>query len=204
MIKLKAHIIEQTPVNPGNFLTVHNVMVEEQTHRGAVQRRPLQCLERGDGVAVLFYDPAADVVLLANEMRVGMLVRGDDPYRNALCAGGIKTGEDILDVVVREAEEEMGIRLRQRPLLIFNQLYPSAGGCSERLSIAYAEVDSAQAGGVHGLASEHESILTIKLSFDEYWQQVQDGTINTMKTVLAAYWLKDNRARLRAGISAQK
>ena len=60
-----------------------------------------------------------------------------------------------------------------------------------------ARVDSSNAGGVHGLADEHEDIKVVVLSFAEAMSLARGDKIKNGLTVLALYWLALERDRLR-------
>ena len=58
-------------------------------------------------------------------------------------------------------------------------------------------VDSSDAGGIHGLADEHEDIKVVVKGYDETMTLLRAGKIDNGFTIVALYWLAANRARLR-------
>jgi hypothetical protein len=52
-------------------------------------------------------------------------------------------------------------------------------------------------GGVFGNADESENIKTSAISPQELMRRIRSGEINDMKTMLAGYWLMENRTRLQ-------
>ena len=76
--------------------------------------------------------------------------------------------------------------------------FPSPGGTSETMSLFCAQVDAADANGIHGLADEHEDIRVSTMSADDALAAVARGEIISAPAVVALQWLAMNRDRLRA------
>lgn len=193
--KLEARIISKTDEYKG-FLTISKLQIERDNHDGSRQTVTWLMMERGHAVAVLAYDPVEDLVILGNEMRPGILVAGGYPYTDNLLAGGINKDETPIEAAVRETMEEAGLEL-QDPLMIHDKSYVSSGGTSERISIVFGIVASKKAGGIHGAENESESIKTTILTSDEFMARIRSNDINDLKTMVAGYWLIENRDRLR-------
>ena len=193
--KLTARIKSVTPLATG-FLKVNRYELEIDRHEGGIQTGTWEVMERGHSVGVLGYDPARDVVVLANEFRPGAFVSGDYPYTDNVVAGGVAKGESPLEAAVREMKEEAGLDLRD-PQLIHPGAYVSSGGTSEKVALVCGTVDSTLAGGVHGNADEREDILTVVLPAEEFIARARRGEITDFKTLLAAYWFAEQRRARR-------
>jgi ADP-ribose pyrophosphatase len=191
--KLAASIREKTQLSNG-FLKLFRYVFEIEKHAGGMRRVTWEVMERGHSVAVLPYDPVRDEVVLVNEFRPGAIVAGDYPYTDNLVAGGIAPGESAVDAAVREMQEEAGLTLHS-PTLIHPGAYVSSGGTSEKVFIVFGTVDTTDAGGIHGLASESEDILAVVLPAQEFIDRAYSGAINELKTCLAGYWLAEHRRR---------
>lgn len=183
------------------FLRLNEYLLDIETHAGERVTRTWLLMERGNAVAVLGYDPARDLVVLVNEVRPGALAAGDDPFSDALVAGGMGPDESVFDAAMREMREETNLELRQ-PRIVHPGLYSSPGGTSEKVAIVLGLVDSTRAGGVHGNPAEGEDIKTVILPAEQFIARARSGAITDMKTVLAGYWLAEHRAALRAGAGA--
>lgn len=115
-----------------------------------------EIFERGHAGVLLPYDVQMDNVVLIEQIRIASIETSPTPWLLELVAGMIEQGEDIEQVVRREAQEEADINVgRCKPVLSY---LASPGGTSERLSIMVCEVDSLKAKGIHGLAEENEDI----------------------------------------------
>ena len=153
-----------------------------------------ELFRRNNCVAVLLYDPDADKVVLIEQFRVGAAVNSDRAWLVEIVAGAIDEGETPEQVAIREAKEEAGCDILE--LRLINRFYTTPGGSSEQISLFYGRVDSRQIGGIHGLAHEHEDILVYTVSFDEAYQMLEDGKIESGIPIIALQWLALNRPLL--------
>jgi ADP-ribose pyrophosphatase len=190
--QLKAVIHSRRVLYEG-FLRVYQYEFDVEKHGGELTRISRELMERGNAVAVLGHDPNRNEVVLGNEFRPGVMVTGDYPYRDNLVAGVINENETALEAAVREMREETGLVL-SNPVLIHSGAYVSSGGTSEKISIVYGTVDTAQAGGVHGNESENEDILSVVLPAEVFIERVCRGDINDLKTLVAGYWFAEQQA----------
>ncbi len=151
----------------------------------------------GDAVTVLPYDPVRDRVLVVEQFRTGPFVRGDaQPWQLEAIAGRIDPGETPEDAARREAVEEAGLVLDA--LLPVAQYYPSPGICAEFLYSYVAVTDLPDgAAGVFGVEGEAEDIRGHLISFDALMALVASGEAGNAPLILTAYWLAQNRDRLR-------
>jgi ADP-ribose pyrophosphatase len=193
--KLHAEIKKITPEFNG-FLSINRYEIEADRHEGGKHTVTWLLMERGHAVAILGYDPARDEVVLGNEMRPGVLAAGDYPYTDNLPAGGIPKGETAVEAAIREMVEEQGLELKNTEV-IHEGAYVSSGGTSEKIAIVFGTVDMSKAGGVHGLETESENIKAVILKSDEFLRRVRAGEITDLKTIVAGYWLAENRDRLQ-------
>jgi len=152
---------------------------------------------RPDAVCVLLYDPCADAVVLLEQFRVGPLAHGhDNPFIASLVAGMFEPGEDPIEAAKRETLEEAGIVL-EGPIEKIIEYYTSPGGCTERIHVYCASVDSSKAGGIHGLDSEHEDIRVAVVPYDEATTFMNAGRTAASDVAIGLLWLANHRERLR-------
>lgn len=205
--------MSQTPVNDTSFAPDDVKIVERQTvyqgyfridryrlrHRlfaggwSDVMMREL--FERGHAVAVLPYDPARDLVVLVEQFRIGALAAGRPPWVVEIVAGIIEPGEEPAEVAEREAEEEAGVAIQAvEPI---HKVLVSPGGATETCAIYCGKADLSKAGGIHGLAHEHEDIRVLAISTDAALALLAEGRVENATAVIALQWLALNRDRLR-------
>lgn len=173
-------------------LKLSRYVFDVERFRGGSREVVWDVMERGHSVGVLGYDPARDEIVLINEFRPGAAVAGDPPFFDTLIAGTIEGAESALTAAIREMQEEAGLTLTH-PVLIHGGAYVSAGGTSEKVALVAGRVDTESAGGIHGKAREDEDIRTVVLPADEFLRRVRNAEVSDMKTLLAGYWLADNR-----------
>lgn len=145
-------------------------------------------LERGRAVAVLLHDPTTDQLLLVEQFRIGAIADKQGPWMLEIVAGMVEDGEEEADVARREAMEEANCTVADVEFML--DYYPSAGSCSETISIYYASVDlSAVKPGIHGLADEHEDIRTMLVPTATALEWLKAGKIRSSMTIIALQWL---------------
>lgn len=153
------------------------------------------CLERGEVVAVLPYDPVRDSVVLIEQFRVGALHGPGHPWLLEIVAGEIGDGETPEQVAYREAVEEADCRLTD--LVPICRYFVSPGSSSELAHLYCGRVDSSGIGGIHGLDDEHEDIRVEVVSRETALRQVETGEIRTSPAVIALQWLALHGESLR-------
>ena len=150
---------------------------------------------RGSCVAVLLYDPDADKVVLIEQFRTGAILNPDKAWLVEIVAGAIEEGETAEEVAYRESLEEAGCEAQQ--LMIINEFYTTPGGSSEWITLFCGKVDSAQVGGIHGLAHEGEDILVRAVDFNEVYLMLENGELDSAIPIIAIQWLALNRQKLK-------
>lgn len=156
-----------------------------------------EVFERGRAVGVLLYDPVRDAVVLVEQFRLPAHLAGFSGWQLEIVAGLVDhDGESELEVARREAQEEANLVLASE-IEPMHRFLTSPGGTTETVALFCARVDAEKAGGVHGLADEHEDIKVVVKSFRQAMRLLRAGKIENVFTLAALYWLADNRARLR-------
>ena len=153
-------------------------------------------LRRGPAVAIVLYDPDRDTIVLVEQFRLPALLAGSSPWQIEAAAGLIDGEQPPEAVAVRETREETGLALIGEPVPIQRYL-PSPGDSDESVYLFCGRVDSAGAGGVHGLPEEQEDIRVVVKPWAEIEALLDAGAIESSHTVIALHWLLRHRDRLR-------
>lgn len=188
-------ILEKTTVYDGYFRIDH-YRLRHRLHAGG-WTAPLEreVFERGHAVAVLPYDPVRDEIVLLEQFRIGAHAAGRQPWLVEIVAGIIEDGETVEDVARRECLEEAGCAIEElEPLYDY---LVSPGGTSESVSLFIGRVDAANAGGIYGLAEEHEDIRAFCVPADEALNMLAQGGIGNAVALIALQWLALNKDNLR-------
>ena len=156
-----------------------------------------EIFERHHTVGVLLYDPQRDTVVLVEQFRLPAHLAGFPAWELEIVAGIVDhEDESAEDLARREAKEEAGIEIIGE-LLPVHRFMPSPGACTETVALFCGRVDSQGAGGIHGLAQEHEDIKVVVLSYRAAMKKLRGDEIKNGLTALALYWLAAHRAELR-------
>lgn len=154
-----------------------------------------EVFERGQAGAVLPYDPRRDEVVLIRQFRAGAYVAGFPPFTWETVAGMIEEGENAEVMVQREAVEEAGLVLTEVWPILNLMLTP--GACSEACRIFLGRADTANAGGIFGLATEDENILVKVLPYAEAMTMLERNEVDNAVTAVALQWLALHRDEVR-------
>lgn len=155
---------------------------------GTWETQTRETYRRGNGATILPFDRERGCVLLVRQFRLAAHLGGhSDPLIEA-CAG-LLDEDDPETCIMREAEEELGYRLREVRHLYTPFMTP--GSVTERLwfFIAnYSAADRLSEGG--GSPHEGEDIEVLEMGLDEALAAVRDGRIVDAKTIMLLEHLK--------------
>lgn len=155
-----------------------------------------EIFERGMAAAIIPYDPVNDKVVLIEQFRPGCMVPDEvTPWSVEIVAGIIDQDEDGQSTVLREIEEEAGLKCTKIEKVY--SFFTSPGGCTERIDLFVGCVDANGAHGVHGLAAEGENIRVFSISTDEAMELCKLGLIKNAITLIGLQYLYINRDELR-------
>ncbi|MBQ6560117.1 MAG: NUDIX hydrolase [Erysipelotrichaceae bacterium] len=96
-------------------------------------------------------------------------------------AGKIEKGEDPLEAILREVEEETGYKARN--LRELGYVIPTCGYCTEKIYLYFAE--AGEEVGQH--LDKDEWIDLYAYTFKEIKEMIANGTINDSKTIALAF-----------------
>jgi ADP-ribose pyrophosphatase len=147
-------------------------------------------------VAVLPFDPRREVVVLVEQFRAGCLDLPGEPWLLEAVAG-LTDGDEAAEAVARrELAEETGLTAGR--VIHACEYHSSPGGTSERVSVFIAEVMAPEAGGIFGLAHEHEDIRTHVLPLATALGWVDSGRIVAASGLVPLLWLRAHLETVRA------
>ena len=169
------------------------LLLEVELGDGRVVQRQIE--DHGEAAAVLPYDVERRVALVCRQPRVGPLYSGFEPRLVEAAAGMIESGEAGAQTVVREALEELGVRLGTVEPVVAAWSMPAVS--SERIHLflaPYGAADRIEAGG--GLAEEGEEIEVIERPLKALLEDADAGRLPDIKTLALVWALARRRPEL--------
>jgi len=189
-------VIERQTVYQGYF-RIDRYRLRHKLFRGGWSETVMrEVFERGHSVAVLLFDPVADALVLIEQFRAGAFAAGLGPWMVECVAGIIGERETPDQVARREAVEETGCELGR--IEAIGKFIYSPGACSEICRLFIGEIDSTRAAGIHGLAEEHEDIMTHIVPVQTAFAWLDASTIDNAALLISLLWLARHHQRLRS------
>ena len=166
-----------------NWYILRTISFELRRRDGSWQAQNREAYDRGNGAALLLFDPRRGTVVLTRQFRLPAFINGcADGYLIEACAG-LLDGDDPETCIRKEAEQETGYRIRT-PKKVF-EAYMSPGSVTEKLHFFVADYqaeDRVTAGG--GVAAEGEDIEVIEMPLAQALAGIGSGLIEDGKTVM--------------------
>lgn len=183
--------IEKTEILSDNWYTLKKVTYRQRLHDGSWTTQHREAYDRGNGAAILLYNPKNDTVVLTEQFRLPTYINGNkDGMLIEVCAG-LLDGEQPELAIKREVEEETGYRLSDVEKLF--ELYMSPGSVTEIVHFFIAEYSSNDKAGEGGGTGDEELIDVLELPIDNAIAMIQDGRIRDGKTVILLQYLQLKR-----------
>ena len=183
--------ILKTEVLSDNWYTLRKVTYEYFTAGGEWQTQSREAYDRGNGAAILLYNPENKTVILTRQFRLPTFINGNPTGMLIEACAGLLDKDNAEDCIKRETEEETGYKI-SNPRKIF-EAYMSPGSVTEMLYFfvaAYTKSMKVNEGG--GIEHEQEDIEVLELTLDEALQMVANGDIKDGKTIILLQYAKLN------------
>ena len=172
------------------WATLEHVSFDFTFKNGKIAHLTHEVYGKGDGVAVLLYNPGTKKVVLSKQFRMPMFVSGvKNGFSIEVCGGAIDENESPETSVIRETKEEVGYRISGAQKIHTVFLSPGLMREQVHLYIAeYKEEDKIYRGG--GLAAENEEIIVLETSFENALEMIVSQEIVDARTIMLLYYLK--------------
>jgi nudix-type nucleoside diphosphatase (YffH/AdpP family) len=187
-VKTEPVQIHSVEVLSDDWAILKKVVFDYTRRDGRIERQVRQTYDRGNGAVILPYDPDRNRVLLVRQFRLPAYVCGHPAPLIEACAG-LLDDDDPETCIRREAEEELGYRLRDPKRVL--QAFMSPGSITEQLVFfvaRYSPDDLIGTGG--GAEEEGEDIEVLEPTLDEALLMIDRGEIVDAKTIMLLQHMK--------------
>ena len=172
-----------------NWYTLNKVVFDYQNRDGSWSSQARESYDRGNGATVLLYNREKQTVILIRQFRMPSYLNGNSDGLLIETCAGLLDGDDPETCVLKEADEESGIRPRKAEKVF--ESYMSPGAVTEIIHFYVAEyTDADRVGPGGGLDSEQEDIEVLEVPFEKALEMVSDGTIRDAKTIMLLQYAK--------------
>lgn len=189
---MTAKILNKKLISKG-FLSVSLVEIQQNDPEGkALSPYFREVVERGDAAAVVIRDPITDELVFTRQFRVGSAIKDEDNmFTLDIVAGMIDLGSDAKETALRESCEEVGATDLKNVIQVAPTFFPSVGGCSETMTVFYAEADLSNLPKFKGEESENEYIEVVKMPTEKALSNL--NMFPTSASIVGLMWLMMQR-----------
>ncbi len=181
-------IIKDSKREYDGFFKVDKVVLQHEKFDGSMSKEIDRLnFNRGDTVAVILYNKTNKSVVLIRQFRYPSYV-DDGPGWLLECVAGIKDSGEI-SVAKKEVLEETGYKIDE--LKYLTRFYPSPGGCSERISIYLAYVETREENKDKYFGTGNEDIQVLEIPLTKALEMITNGEICDGKTIIGLFHLRD-------------
>ncbi len=176
-----------------NWYHLYKYSFDYQREDGTWEHQQREVYDRGDGAAILLYNPQKKTVVLTRQFRMPYFARENAHDRGMLievCAG-LLDGDDPEGCIKKETLEETGFAVHDVKKVFESIMSP--GSLTELLHFFICQYEprmKIEAGG--GSDQETENIEVLEMPFVKAMQMVADGEIIDAKTIMLLQHAKIN------------
>ncbi len=175
------------------WATLDRIDYDYQFKTGEWKPISRECYNRGNGAAILLYNSDKGTVILTKQFRMPTYENNkSDGMSIEACAGAIDNGDEPLETIIRETEEEVGYKINNAKQVL--TAYTSPGALTEKMYLFVAEYSAIMKineGG--GLDSENEEIEVLELSFIKAIEMIENAEIIDAKTIMLLQYAQINK-----------
>ena len=184
-------VIKENELLSDNWYKLYKVTYDYRRANGEWQTQIREAYDRGNGAAILLYNPVNKKVILTKQFRLPTFLNGNEDGIMIEACAGLLDSDNPEQCIVREALEETGYKI-QKVRKIF-EAYMSPGAVTEILHFFIGEYnDKMKENEGGGLDHEQEEIEVLELEFEEAYGMIASGEINDAKTIILLQFAKIN------------
>ncbi|MDB2592077.1 NUDIX domain-containing protein [Gammaproteobacteria bacterium] len=192
------YILEKKQFGPCSFLSMIRYRIQHERFGTKTMQTVMRWLiQRPAAVVVIPYDPVLDAVMIIQQFRVGAMESRQSAWQWEWVAGINDRNESMQELAKRELYEEAG--LVAQSFIPIHTYWVSPGYTNEEIHMYCAITDLSGAGGVFGVAAEHEDIYAKVIPRMELERRLHTSQLDNGSIILGSYWLLKHYRSLQAG-----
>jgi nudix-type nucleoside diphosphatase (YffH/AdpP family) len=166
-----------------NYYTLYKLNFDYQMSDETWVHQMREVYERGHGAGVLLYNTTKKTVILVKQFRMPSFLNDKKDGFLIEIPAGILDEDNPEQCILRETEEETGIRLKSVKKIY--EGYSSPGVLTEKMHFFTGEyTDDMKVSMGGGLASESEDIEVLEVPFKEAIDMLENGNIIDTRTIV--------------------
>jgi GDP-mannose pyrophosphatase NudK len=174
--------IQKTEVLSDNWYTLRKVTFDWQKKNGSWQTQSREAYDRGNGAAILLYNPKQKTVILTKQFRLPSYINGNESGMLIEVCAGLLDKDNPEDCIRKETQEETGYKITEVRKVF--EAYMSPGSVTEILYFFVAEYSHEQKVTDGGGVEEEEDIEVLELDFKKALDMIKTGEIRDAKTIM--------------------
>lgn len=181
--------ITKTELLSDNWYLLNKVTFDYQKEDDSWITQKREVYDRGNGAAILLYNPHQKTVILTRQFRLPTYLNGNETGMMIEACAGLLDEDHPEQCIIRETEEETGYRVTKVKKIM--EAYVSPGAVTEILYLFVGEYDQSMKvseGG--GLDHEQENIQVLEMPFDEAYAMIETGELKDAKTIMLLQYAK--------------
>jgi GDP-mannose pyrophosphatase NudK len=174
--------IEKTLLSD-NYYTLNKFKFKYQMSDGSWVNQMREVYERGHGAGILLYNTIKKTVVLIKQFRMPTFLHDNKDGFLIEIPAGLLDEDNPEQCIIRETEEEVGIRLKSVKKIY--EGYSSPGVLTEKMHFFIGEyTDDMKVSEGGGLESETEDIEILEIPFTEALRMLNEGEIVDTRTIV--------------------
>ncbi|MDN3618001.1 NUDIX domain-containing protein [Polaribacter undariae] len=166
-----------------NYYTLNKFNFDYQMSDGSWVHQMREVYERGHGAGILLYNTTKKTVVLIKQFRLPTFLHDNKDGFLIEIPAGLLDLDNPEQCVIRETEEEVGIRLKSVKKVY--EGYSSPGVLTEKMHFFVGEyTDDMKVSEGGGLDSETEDIEVLEIPFTEAVRMLNEGEIVDTRTIV--------------------
>lgn len=159
------------------------------TQAGFWQKQIREIYDKGDGAAILLYNPSTQKVILIRQFRAPALYNGHPSGLLIEVCAGLLEAHHPEECIKKEAQEETGYQINKVQKIF--SAYMTPGAVTENLHFfigEYSDEMKIHDGG--GVEQEQEEIEVLEIDFETSLKMIENGEICDAKTIILLQYLR--------------